>query len=128
MTTIRLKCVFALILIVIASIGPIPIASPIGAFVALFRPRWFKTLVDNIYRNSRQNPTLPNNSGASDGNPGRKKNLASAVARLKLLSAMIVFMVLDIGPIPTVSLIALFIVIFRPQWFLTLIKKVYGEQ
>lgn len=125
MTTIRLKCIFALILIAITSIGPIPIASSLGAFVALFRPRWFKTLVDNIYRNSRQNPTSPDSSGASDGNPGQK-NLASAVARLQLLSAMIVFILLDIGPIPTVSLIALFIVIFRPQWFLTLIKRVYG--
>ena len=127
MTMIRLKCVFALILIGIASIGPIPIASTLGAFVALFRPRWFKTLVDNIYRNSRQNPTSPDSSGASVGNP-RRKNHASAAARLQLLSAMIVFMLLDIGPIPTVSLIALFIVIFRPQWFLTLMKRVYGEQ
>lgn len=127
MTTIRLKCAFALILIGIASIGPIPIASTLGAFVALFRPCWFKTLVDNIYRNSRQNPTSPDNSGASDGNPGRK-NTASAAARLQLLSVMIIFMLLDIGPMPTVSLIALFIVIFRPQWFLTLMKRVYGEQ
>ncbi|MGD7036946.1 hypothetical protein EQU24_07370 [Methylotuvimicrobium buryatense] len=58
MTTIsiRVKCALALILIAIAGIGPVPITSTLGAFVALFRPRWFKTLVDNVYDNDPQIP------------------------------------------------------------------------
>jgi hypothetical protein len=33
----------------IFSIGPIPVASMIGLFVVIFRPTWFKKLVENIY-------------------------------------------------------------------------------
>jgi hypothetical protein len=33
----------------IFSVGPIPITSTIGLLVVIFRPTWFKKLVDNIY-------------------------------------------------------------------------------
>jgi|APLak6261658528_1056013.scaffolds.fasta_scaffold455181_1 MFS superfamily sulfate permease-like transporter len=45
----RLKCFFALLLLMIADIIPIPILGLICMFILLFRPRWFKELVDNIY-------------------------------------------------------------------------------
>ena len=31
------------------SVGPVPITSAIGLFVVIFRPIWFKKLVDTIY-------------------------------------------------------------------------------
>jgi hypothetical protein len=45
----RLKCFFALLLLMIADIIPIPILGLICMFILLFRPPWFKELVDNIY-------------------------------------------------------------------------------
>jgi hypothetical protein len=45
----RLKCFFALLLLMIADIAPIPILGLICMFILLFRPPWFKELVDNIY-------------------------------------------------------------------------------
>jgi hypothetical protein len=45
----RLKCFFALLLLMIADIVPIPILGLICMFILLFRPRWFKDLVDTIY-------------------------------------------------------------------------------
>ena len=45
----RLKCFFALLLLMIADILPIPIIGLICMFILLFRPPWFKNLVDAIY-------------------------------------------------------------------------------
>nr|WP_228779303.1 hypothetical protein [Methylobacter sp. BlB1] len=45
----RIKCVFTLLLLMILDIGPVPITATIGLFIVLFRPRWFKNLVDTIY-------------------------------------------------------------------------------
>jgi hypothetical protein len=35
--------------LMIFSVSPIPITSTIGLLVVIFRPHWFKKLVDNIY-------------------------------------------------------------------------------
>lgn len=48
-TSARIKCALVFILFMVFSIGPIPVASSIGLYVSLFRPRWFKTLVDTLY-------------------------------------------------------------------------------
>lgn len=46
---LRIKCAIFLIIFMIFSVSPIPITSTIGLFVVIFRPHWFKKLVDNIY-------------------------------------------------------------------------------
>jgi len=46
---IRLKCFLVLLLLMIADIAPIPVLGFILMFILLFRPRWFKELVDAIY-------------------------------------------------------------------------------
>jgi len=43
----RIKC--AIVLIIFMSIPLFPITSTIGLFVVIFRPIWFKKLVDNVY-------------------------------------------------------------------------------
>ncbi|MCQ8117374.1 hypothetical protein [Methylomonas rosea] len=45
----RIQCAIAFIVFMLFSIGPIPITSSIGLYVVIFRPRWFKELVDKIY-------------------------------------------------------------------------------
>jgi len=45
----RIKCFFVLLLLMIADILPIPILGLICLFILLFRPPWFKELVDTIY-------------------------------------------------------------------------------
>lgn len=49
----RIKCAIAFIILMIISIGPIPVTSTIGLLVVIFRPAWFKKLVDNIYADKR---------------------------------------------------------------------------
>lgn len=46
---LRIKCAIVFILFMIFSVSPIPITSTIGLLVIIFRPQWFKKLVDNIY-------------------------------------------------------------------------------
>ena len=48
-TWARIKCAMVFIVLMIFSIGPVPITSTIGLFVVIFRPNWFKNLVLNIY-------------------------------------------------------------------------------
>ena len=43
----RIKC--ALVLIIIMLIPVLPITGMIGLFIVIFRPIWFKKLVDNVY-------------------------------------------------------------------------------
>ena len=45
----RIKCAFVLIILTMAGLGPLPITSVIGLFIVIFRPQWFKNLVDSIY-------------------------------------------------------------------------------
>ena len=45
----RIKCAFVLIILTMLGLGPFPITSVIGLFIVIFRPQWFKNLVDSIY-------------------------------------------------------------------------------
>ena len=45
----RLKSGLVLLLFMVFSVSPIPITSAIGLWVVIFRPQWFKHLVDSIY-------------------------------------------------------------------------------
>ena len=47
---VRLKCLLALIVLTLLDLGPFPIVSLIGIYVVLWRPAWFKKLVDAIYQ------------------------------------------------------------------------------
>jgi len=46
----RLKCALVLLLFMSLSIIPmLPITSTLGLFIVIFRPLWFKKLVDKVY-------------------------------------------------------------------------------
>ena len=48
-TKTRIKCAIVFIVFMIFSVGPVPFTSTIGLWVVIFRPLWFKKLVDTIY-------------------------------------------------------------------------------
>lgn len=132
-TTIRLKCGITLLFISILAIGPIPITSTLGAFVALFRPRWFHTLTKHIYNQQAYPSNLDAQNSLTDSrdeikNRPQSVNNSSFTPRLQLFLAMLILMLIDIGPIPVASLIALFIVLFRPHWFLKLMARIYQNK
>lgn len=45
----RIKCALVLIVLMSFSVLPIPITSSIALWVVIFRPKWFKQLVEKIY-------------------------------------------------------------------------------
>ena len=45
----RFKCALVFILLMIGSVGPIPLTSTLGLLIVVFRPLWFKRLVDKVY-------------------------------------------------------------------------------
>jgi hypothetical protein len=46
----RIKCVLVLLVLMSSSIIPmLPITSTLGLFIVIFRPLWFKKLVDKVY-------------------------------------------------------------------------------
>lgn len=46
----RIKCALVLLVLMSSSIIPmLPITSMLGLFIVIFRPLWFKKLVDNVY-------------------------------------------------------------------------------
>lgn len=47
---IRILTLLALLFILVTDLGPIPTASLICLYAVIFRPPWFKSLVDEIYR------------------------------------------------------------------------------
>ncbi|MEQ1531234.1 MAG: hypothetical protein ABL925_18100 [Methylococcales bacterium] len=53
-TWTRIKCALVFILFMAFSVGPIPITSTIGLLVVIFRPDWFKQLVERIYADKNQ--------------------------------------------------------------------------
>lgn len=48
-TRIRLILSLVLFVFMIVSIGPLPVTSTICLYAVVFRPRWFKNLVDQVY-------------------------------------------------------------------------------
>jgi len=50
------------------------------------------------------------------------------LTRLKCLFVLLLFALLDIGPVPITALTGIFIVFFRPRWFKQLVNHLYGEQ
>ncbi len=48
--------------------------------------------------------------------------------RFKCLVVLMLFALLDIGPIPITALTGVFIVFFLPRWFKQLVDRLYGEQ
>jgi hypothetical protein len=45
----RLKCAVVLIIFTLLGLGPVPITSLMGLIVVIFRPQWFKKLVNRVY-------------------------------------------------------------------------------
>lgn len=45
----RVKYSIVFIVLMLIDIGPIPVTALIGLYITIFRPRWFKNMIDEIY-------------------------------------------------------------------------------
>jgi hypothetical protein len=46
---VRIKCILALLVLMVIDIGPFPVFATIGLYIVLFRPDWFIELMDTLY-------------------------------------------------------------------------------
>jgi hypothetical protein len=53
-TVARIKTALVLIVLMAVSVVPIPVTSSIGLLIVIFRPNWFKNLVDAIYADKQR--------------------------------------------------------------------------
>ena len=51
----------------------------------------------------------------------------SFATRAKCVIVLLTFAVLGLGPFPVTSLLGVYVVIFRPQWFKDLVGRVYDD-
>ena len=47
--------------------------------------------------------------------------------QIKCLLALLVLFVIDIGPFPITAATCLFIIIFKPRWFIKMVDTLYGR-
>ncbi len=47
------------------------------------------------------------------------------ILRLTTLAVLIILAVIGIGPVPTTSFVCIYVVIFRPRWFKSLVDQIY---
>lgn len=55
-------------------------------------------------------------------------NHVTFFSRLKCGVALLLLMLVDIGPVPVTALLGLFIVTFRPTWFKELVNQIYSAE
>ena len=53
-------------------------------------------------------------------------NHRSLLARIKAFVILLGLLIIDIGPVPVTALLAMYVVLFRPNWFKTLIWRIYA--
>lgn len=116
--SIRVRCFLVLLLLSIIGFGPVSTTALIGMYVVITRPPWFLQMVRDIYRNT--------NAARNAKTAETTAAVASAGTRIRCMLALAVLMIIDIAPIPVVGGIGLWIVGYRPQWFLRLTNRIYG--
>ncbi|WP_305909331.1 hypothetical protein Q9L42_005985 [Methylomarinum sp. Ch1-1] len=47
------------------------------------------------------------------------------VSRFKYIIIFLLLMLIDVSPIPVTALIGLYVVLFRPRWFMQMIDNIY---
>lgn len=104
--TLAVFSVFAII-----GFGPVSPGCLIGLFITLFRPVWFLNLVLALYE---QTATSAQPSTISDH------------PRIKAFASLLALFIIDILPIPVTPVIAIFIILLRPRWFLDIVLNVYA--
>ncbi len=71
---VRLLTILVLLVMVVFSFLPVPGTTLIMLYVVLFRPRWFKRLVDRIYEAAEQPAALPETAAPAYADPPERGN------------------------------------------------------
>jgi hypothetical protein len=84
---------------------------------AYARPQWFISLIDDMY----------DNKFSFQDNIGDDSDKRARQARIRSFWTLLGMFIIDIAPIPTTPIIAFFIILSWPRWFVRIVGEVYGK-
>jgi len=117
MNAAQFKCLLVFSIFAIIGFGPVSPGCLIGMYIVIARPQWFISLSSDLYDNK---PHFLARLGADSEKQTRQ-------ARIKCFLCLLGLFIIDITPIPTTPIIAVFIIFSRPVWFIRAIGGVYGK-
>jgi len=120
MNEAQVKSLLVLSVLAIIGFGPLSFTCLIGIYVVLGRPPWFYQLTREIYRG-----TNPGVQAMKPARPARSGSLALGSRFLTFLG-LLLLLILDIAPVPVTGVIAIYVVLTRPEWFQQLVFNIYG--
>jgi hypothetical protein len=120
MNPTRLKCFLVMTVLALIGFGPLSLTCLLGMIIVITRPRWFYSVVENLYRGA--------DPGTIAGTATQSaKTLRTSGVRLRCFLALLVLLVLDIAPVPVTGSIGLYVIWQRPSWFKSLVENVYAD-
>ena len=117
MNPTQIKCLIVFAIFAIIGFGPVSPTCLIGIYIVIERPRWFFDLTGNLYE--RQPPLQNRDTPDSDKQTRR--------TRIRCILSLMGLFIVDIAPIPVTALIAFFVILDRPLWFVRIVASVYGK-
>ena len=117
MNLAQVKCLLVLAIFAVIGLGPVSPTCLVGFYIIGMRPLWFFKFVGDLYNNQAQFRTI------NWPNSGKH----AIAARIKCLLCLSILFILDLAPIPVTALIAVPIVLGRPNWFQHTVLNVYGK-
>jgi hypothetical protein len=111
MNAAQLKCLLVFSIFALIGFGPVSPGCLIGMYIVMARPPWFLSLAGDLY----------------DNKPHFQERLGEKQTRIRCFLSLLGLFIIDIAPIPTTPIIAVFIIFSRPVWFIRTIANVYGK-
>ncbi len=115
MNKTQIKCLAVFAGFALIGFGPISPGCLIGMYVVAFRPRWFWSVLVNLYANK----AIATPTGIAE--------IQSQQTRRKSFLSLLALFIIDIAPVPVTPVIAFAIILTRPPWFYRLGTTIYQE-
>lgn len=116
MNSTQIKCLVVFSVFALIGFGPISLGCLIGMYVLLKKPSWFWTLAGHLYK------------GLNIPNYSTQLSIKQSNRTRYLCFASIVFLfIIDIAPVPVTPVVAFYIILLRPIWFIHLVAKIYAH-
>jgi hypothetical protein len=117
MNKAQVKFLIVFSIFAIIGFGPVSPGCLIGMYVVYARPRWFISLIDDLY----------DNKFSFQEKLGSNHESQTKQARTRCFWSLLGLFIIDIAPLPTTPIIAIFVIFIRPRWFIRIVGDVYGK-
>ena len=105
----QFKTLAVFLIFAIIGFGPVSPGCLIGMFIIVARPKWFLDLAMAMYEQT------------SEISYSQLHGI-----RLRAFACLVSLFIIDILPVPVTPVIAFFIILSRPRWFLNVVLNVYA--